>query len=179
MHSSSERKYNVRVFRIYPQHLSYFQIGGQCDCKSNVDNNTRACDQCKFNTANITSGDVDGCTACACISDGITQCMDDLTCQCKANVERDSGRCSKCLPNFYGIEDSNGCMPCGCNEVGTNEARLGTCDMTTGQCTCKKYAQGMTEFVDTIANFKRDALALMNTARTAFFILLLQVFCLS
>ena len=159
--------------------MSYFQIGGQCDCKSNVDNNTRACDKCKFNTVNITSGDVDGCTACACIPDGITQCMDDLTCQCKAYVERDSGTCSKCLANYYGINDMNGCKPCGCDDVGTDGTGPGTCDMTTGLCTCKPNVQGMIEFINTLAPFNRHMLALINIGRTSFFILISQVICLS
>ena len=126
--------------------MPYLQVGGQCYCKSNVDNTTRACDRCKFNTVNITSDDVSGCTACACNPDGITECMGDLSCHCKANVESRSGTCSKCRPNYYGITNTNGCLPCGCDDVGTNETEPRTCDMTTGLCTCKSNVQGMIVF---------------------------------
>ena len=144
-------KDDVSVSEHLPIHLPIFQVGGQCDCKSNVDPTTRACDLCKFNTINITSGHVDGCTACACNPDGITQCMDDLTCQCKPHVETASGNCSKCLPNYYGINDSIGCKPCVCDDVGTNESLKDTCDMTTGSCSCKPNVKGMVGFINILA----------------------------
>lgn len=117
--------------------MFWFQLGGQCTCKNNVTG--RKCDSCIHNAANLSSN---GCTACSCNSDGITSCTDGLICNCKKNVETSTRECQSCLPNFYGIRNKEGCLPCDCFRVGTEVSALSTCDATSGQCQCKALVEG-------------------------------------
>lgn len=46
-------------------------------------------------------------------------------------------RCDRCKPKFYDLEIANqqGCKPCDCHPVGSDEG--GLCDNVTGQCHCR------------------------------------------
>ena len=68
--------------------------------------------------------------------------MSDLTCVCKPNVEQESGNCTHCLPDYYGIRRADGCLPCECDDVGTNDVIPRNCDVDNGQCPCKQYVTG-------------------------------------
>ena len=62
-------------------------------------------------------------------------------CECKGNTE---GRtCDQCKVNSYnfGGSDSFGCLSCDCSVEGTVNGDL-SCDVVSGQCTCKPRVEG-------------------------------------
>ncbi|CAC5384299.1 USH2A [Mytilus coruscus] len=117
------------------------QVGGQCPCKLNVEG--RQCDTCKHIYFNLTNSNSVGCTKSSCHEKGTLRCNNNVTCdmcECKTNVE--NMYCNKCKQYHYGINGfDNGCEPCNCNTPGTQNADR-TCDLTTGQCSCKSLVEG-------------------------------------
>ncbi|XP_069740233.1 laminin subunit alpha-5 isoform X2 [Narcine bancroftii] len=81
-----------------------------------------------------------GCEECNCSHSGIQDTTrpgcnaDSGQCRCKPNVS--GRRCDRCASGYYLYPD---CMPCDCNEDGT-EASI--CDSRTGQCHCKENVEG-------------------------------------
>ncbi|XP_072098440.1 laminin subunit alpha-5 isoform X1 [Mobula birostris] len=81
-----------------------------------------------------------GCEECNCSQSGIEDTSrpgcnaESGQCRCKPNV---AGRqCDRCAPGYYHYPD---CMPCDCNEDGTEAS---VCDSLTGQCHCKENVEG-------------------------------------
>ncbi|XP_052098363.1 uncharacterized protein LOC127733114 isoform X2 [Mytilus californianus] len=117
------------------------QVDGQCTCKGNVEG--RQCDTCKHIHFNLTNSNSDGCTRSLCHENGTLRCNNNDTCdmcECKTNVE--NKYCDMCKQYHYGINvPDNGCEPCNCNTPGTQNADR-TCNLATGQCTCKSLVEG-------------------------------------
>lgn len=114
---------------------------GQCPCKLYASG--RQCTKCKTGYYFLTSGNAEGCIACECNSLGsksgnISCDIATGQCTCKTNVER--LKCSRCKTGFYGLSASKpeGCDACNCDPWGSTNP---TCDVTTGQCTCKASTQ--------------------------------------
>ena len=82
--------------------------------------------------------------------------MSDLSCVCKPNVEQESGNCTHCLPDFYGIRQTDGCLPCECDDVGTNDVIPRICDVNSGQCPCKQYVTGRKPGTEITKRFTRS-----------------------
>lgn len=124
--------------------VHWFQLGGQCVCKINTEG--RQCDRCEAGYFNMTSSDPDGCQQCVCDAVGTvnasTTC-DAMTgqCPCKDNV--DGVHCDRCKVGYFNLTDDNlaGCTTCSCDVAGTSTTDP-SCDLLTGQCTCKKYVTG-------------------------------------
>lgn len=116
-------------------------IEGQCNCQPSFDGKT--CNQCKENFYNYPL-----CESCDCNPAGVIAKFAGCgsvpageLCQCKERVE---GRiCDKCRPLYWNLNISNpdGCEDCDCFDDGTIGA-LNTCDIKTGQCSCKRNVQG-------------------------------------
>ena len=53
---------------------------GDCQCKANVDG--RTCNQCRSNTFNLTSADLDGCQPCDCDPSGTFQVIEQYIYHC-------------------------------------------------------------------------------------------------
>ncbi|CAI2351123.1 unnamed protein product [Caenorhabditis sp. 36 PRJEB53466] len=114
---------------------------GQCYCKGNFEG--ERCDRCKPNFYNFPV-----CEECNCNPSGVTrdfQGCDKVSpgelCSCRKHV---SGRiCDQCKPTFWDLQyhHEDGCRNCECNTNGTISG-LNTCDLKTGQCICKKNADG-------------------------------------
>jgi hypothetical protein len=51
--------------------------------------------------------------------------------------------CASCGPNQWGFNQCNGCYDCECDTIGTVQASA-SCDLKTGQCTCKPGITGRT-----------------------------------
>ncbi|XP_059508738.1 laminin subunit alpha-5 isoform X2 [Stegostoma tigrinum] len=81
-----------------------------------------------------------GCEECNCSHSGIRDrtrpgCNSESgQCRCKPNIT--GRRCDRCAPGYYHYPD---CMPCNCNEAGTQAS---ICDSVTGQCHCKENVEG-------------------------------------
>ncbi|XP_067856467.1 laminin subunit alpha-5 isoform X2 [Heptranchias perlo] len=81
-----------------------------------------------------------GCEQCNCSHSGIQDVTrpacntESGQCRCKTNVA--GRRCNHCAPGYYHYPD---CMPCDCNEAGTQTS---ICDSVTGQCHCKENVEG-------------------------------------
>nr|XP_020464725.1 laminin subunit alpha-5 [Monopterus albus] len=95
------------------------------------------CTQCEPQTFGCHP--VVGCEVCNCSLLGVISpdvSCDTLSgqCRCKNNIV--GRQCDRCAPGFYGYPN---CMPCNCNEAGTEEE---VCDSFTGQCLCKENVQG-------------------------------------
>lgn len=114
---------------------------GQCTCQSNFDG--KNCNQCKENFYNFPL-----CESCDCNPAGVIAKFAGCgsvpageLCQCKERVE---GRiCDKCRPLYWNLNITNpdGCEECDCFTDGTIGA-LDTCDIKSGQCSCKNNIQG-------------------------------------
>ena len=63
--------------------------------------------------------------------------------QCTCRVGTGGRDCGVCRDGYYGLAAGNplGCVACGCNAYG---AVNGTCDTTSGQCTCVASNVGRT-----------------------------------
>lgn len=133
-------------------------VGGTCvpcNCNNNVDlsrpgncdlhNGT--CLQCLHNTA----GDEcqhckDGfygnafeqnCRQCDCDvlgTDGQVQFCNRTTGQCPCLKNVDGVRCDRCKENFWKIASGEGCEPCSCDLIGSEDTQ---CNPYDGQCRCK------------------------------------------
>uniref|UniRef100_A0A8R1I6V3 Laminin-like protein epi-1 n=2 Tax=Caenorhabditis japonica TaxID=281687 RepID=A0A8R1I6V3_CAEJA len=114
---------------------------GQCYCKDSFEG--ERCERCKPNFYNFPV-----CEECNCNPSGVTrdfQGCDKVSpgelCSCKKHV---TGRiCNLCKPTFWDLQyhHEDGCKSCDCNTNGTISS-LNTCDLKTGQCMCKKNADG-------------------------------------
>ncbi|XP_022802044.1 laminin subunit gamma-1-like [Stylophora pistillata] len=105
--------------------------GGQCPCKPNVVG--RACDQCRPDYFNFTSGQ--GCQECACNVTGAneTSCHPETGhCSCKENVI--GQHCEQCKKNYYNLNSGSGYSSCDCNPTYSTSLQ---CDGNTGVCSCK------------------------------------------
>ena len=69
--------------------------------------------------------------------DGCDQVTGDCTCKRKV-IGRD---CNQCMEEHYGLDinDPNGCKECDCDIGG---AYNNTCDIITGQCSCRPHVTG-------------------------------------
>ena len=97
-------------------------------------------------------------TACSCDPVGSVNgfCEPDAgTCDCLPNMAGPD--CSTCLPNFWGLAEGSGCIPCSCNEIGIFSqlciskhchlfVSLGSssqqCDDVSGECECRPGVVG-------------------------------------
>lgn len=128
-------------------HILFPQIGGQCNCKSNV--GRRRCDTCKPGFHSIDPNDVDGCKMCDCDTAGTiggSNICDVKTAQCPCKSHLTGLRCDQCNAGYYKKDDSGGssaCQSCECDSAGS-VAGNSSCEQTTGQCFCKPRVTGET-----------------------------------
>ncbi|CRK95483.1 CLUMA_CG008952, isoform A [Clunio marinus] len=114
---------------------------GQCNCQNSFDGKT--CNYCKENFYNYPL-----CESCDCNPAGVIAKFAGCgsvpageLCQCKERVQ---GRiCDQCRPLYWNLNASNpdGCEECDCFTDGTSGA-LDTCEIKSGQCSCKLNVQG-------------------------------------
>lgn len=112
-------------------------VTGLCSCRPGVTG--ARCDSCLSGFMGL---DASGCTECGCDPRGsrTSTCDPDSgQCPCLPNVV--GVACDACAPGFYNI--SAGCVPCGCDSVGTLNGDM-SCDAETGQCNCKTNTEGRT-----------------------------------
>lgn len=110
---------------------------GQCVCKENVMG--LKCDQCINGTTQLSALNENGCTACACNSDGsMSSICDGITgaCDCKPGVG--GTRCDECLDGYFDFSDT-GCELCTCDTSGSVS---NACDKETGACSCRPNVEG-------------------------------------
>lgn len=114
---------------------------GQCNCQNNFDG--KNCNSCKENYYNYPL-----CESCDCNPAGVIAKFGGCgsvpageLCQCKERVQ---GRiCDQCRPLYWNLNTNNpnGCEECDCFTDGTIGA-LDTCEIKSGQCSCKQNVQG-------------------------------------
>ncbi|XP_072017698.1 laminin subunit alpha-1-like [Amphiura filiformis] len=120
--------------------------GGECNCKPGVGG--RRCDQCQPGYYGFSDS---GCLTCNCNDQGSEfLACDYITgqCPCKAGVALDAelnsnGQmsdlvCDTCLAGYFGFGTEEGCVECGCSEIGSLDSQ---CD-NGGFCTCKPTITG-------------------------------------
>ncbi|XP_062523104.1 uncharacterized protein LOC134197769 [Corticium candelabrum] len=116
------------------------KLGGQCTCASNIV--TRTCPACDYTYFGFDSA---GCEACVCnvIGSNSGQCNETGYCDCKGNAG--GQRCDICKSTFFNFSSSNSdvCEYCLCNVTGSETSAGGSCNATTGQCTCKANVKGL------------------------------------
>jgi laminin, alpha 3/5 len=114
---------------------------GQCNCLNSFDGKT--CNSCKESFYNYPL-----CESCDCNPAGVIAKFAGCgsvpageLCQCKERVQ---GRiCDQCRPLYWNLNASNpdGCEECDCFTDGTI-GTLDTCEIKSGQCSCKQNVQG-------------------------------------
>ncbi|XP_033103359.1 laminin subunit beta-1-like [Anneissia japonica] len=125
--------------------------GGQCICKLGVGG--RKCDQCLPGYYDF---GFTGCIPCNCNATGSAALACDFTtgqCPCYDGVARlgqlstlnvtDDLQCHACINYYFKDKDRGGCLPCNCNENGSESLQ---CDQD-GTCYCKS----------TVSNLKCDS----------------------
>ncbi|KAH9496442.1 hypothetical protein Btru_010839 [Bulinus truncatus] len=122
------------------------QNGATCNCLNNTAG--QQCSSCLplYNNQPWQMGNKT-CQECSC-NGHASSCVYDLVkgrgvCNCTDNTAGD--RCDTCAPGYYVNPNNRNstapsepfCLACSCNPAGTNPAASNTCDVLTGQCTCK------------------------------------------
>ncbi|XP_069911419.1 usherin isoform X2 [Oryctolagus cuniculus] len=115
-------------------------LSGQCECKKEA--RGLQCDTCRENFYGL---DVTDCKACDCNTAGSvtgTDC-DSKTGQCLCRPNVGGRQCNECLDGYFYLQqnDSFLCLPCNCDETGTENGSL-LCNKSTGQCSCKSGVTG-------------------------------------
>uniref|UniRef100_A0A8D3DYW8 Laminin, gamma 1 n=1 Tax=Scophthalmus maximus TaxID=52904 RepID=A0A8D3DYW8_SCOMX len=156
-----------KVLKSYYYAISDFAVGGRCKCNGHAsecvknDGGRLVCN-CKHNT------DGDDCNICKpfyndrpwrrATADNANDCLCDCNsksseCYFDAELYRATGHgghckncadntdgpnCERCLDNYYRDQSGSGCLPCGCNSVGSDSPQ---CD-NRGMCACKPGVTG-------------------------------------
>ena len=104
------------------RNISCHPESGQCYCKDRVTG--RNCDTCKTGYWGLSESNPQGCTQCACNTNGTVggsgECEQQSgNCTCKPLVIGQT--CNQCKPGTFGLNqsDTNGCQPCNCFPNGT------------------------------------------------------------
>eukprot|EP00794_Sanderia_malayensis_P020024 gene20024-21985_t len=128
--------------------------GGVCDnCMHNTTG--RFCHTCKpmfYRPSGKAPNAIDACSPCDCTGAGVvtqgSDCQRDdsnssvVAGQCLCKRFAAGRQCLQCKNGYYYLRSSHpdGCIPCECNTLGTQGGSV-SCDIVTGQCTCKANVQ--------------------------------------
>ncbi|XP_068120602.1 laminin subunit alpha-5 [Hyperolius riggenbachi] len=105
--------------------------GGQCTCRTNVIG--RDCSRCATGFWGFPD-----CRPCECGS----RLCDEVTGQCICPPRTVKPDCTACQPQTFGCHPLVGCEECDCSRIGLQNVTEPSCDIETGQCTCKPNIMG-------------------------------------
>lgn len=107
---------------------------GQCPCVNGVAG--LKCDICAHGFYGYQDG---GCTPCDC--EHTQNNCNSQTGECICPPHTHGPKCEFCNANYWGHDPELGCLECNCSTDGSSSLQ---CDLTTGQCVCRKEFAGQT-----------------------------------
>ncbi|XP_069813854.1 laminin subunit alpha-1 isoform X1 [Dendropsophus ebraccatus] len=107
---------------------------GQCPCVAGVAGDK--CDICAHGFYGYKEG---GCTPCDC--EHTQNNCNPRTGECICPPHTHGPKCEFCDTNYWGHDAELGCLECNCTREGSSRLQ---CDLTTGQCPCRKEFGGQT-----------------------------------
>ncbi|XP_068093303.1 laminin subunit alpha-1 [Hyperolius riggenbachi] len=107
---------------------------GHCTCVNGVAGDK--CDICAHGFYGYHDG---GCTPCDC--EHTQNNCNSQTGECICPPHTHGPKCEFCDANYWGHDAELGCLECNCSTEGSSSLQ---CDLTTGQCFCRKEFAGQT-----------------------------------
>ncbi|XP_048585709.1 usherin isoform X2 [Nematostella vectensis] len=114
---------------------------GQCRCKAG--STGLRCHLCEDGYHSLDSS---GCKTCNCSTigakPGLVNTCDKTNGQCYCKTYVEGKTCDRCKTGYYNLTTVNqdGCSLCSCDPKGIQGSSL-TCEVSSGNCTCKKYVR--------------------------------------